>query len=142
MRGVFFSLFVLMAVACTPPKDASSSVQPSAADPLEGAWAVAPNAAEWLMNPKHTLRGVGAEQAIALLGELNAAGYVEIRAGDIQPDSQDASFKSAGTLLLELPRSRTQVLEFGKQRNLPIPAETDKYLQVGTDQLTAGTPGQ
>lgn len=128
---------------CAPPKDASTSVQPTASDPLEASFSGAPNAAEWLMNTKHTLRGLSPEQTVAVLSELNQAGIVEIRLGDIQADAADPSFKSAGTVIVQFPSSegaRKGAFDIFARRNLPILDQGQKYLEVEVAVLAPQTP--
>lgn len=143
MRLLLLIPLVLIATSCSAPKDASTSVQPTAADPLEGSFSGAPNAAEWLMNQKHTLRGLSPEQSVAVLTELNEAGIVEIRVGDIQSDPVDSSFKSAGTVIIQFPSSegaRKGAFDIFARRNLAIPDQGQKFLEVEVAVLAPQTP--
>lgn len=143
MRLLLLIPLILVATSCSAPKDASTSVQPTAADPLESSYSNAPNASEWLMNQKHTLRGLSLGQAVAVLGELNEAGIIEVRAGDIQSDPADPSYKNAGTLILELSGSegaRKGAFDLLRSRNLPANDDGQKYLEVEVAVLAPQTP--
>lgn len=139
-------LLVVLLAGCSTPKDASTTVQPgsSAADPLEARFAQAPNAAEWLMNPKHTLRDYSPEHAVQMLGALNQAGAVEVRVSDIAEDAGDSSFKNAGTVLIQFPSSegaRKPLFDIFRERGIPLDDQGQKYLEVEVGILRPNVPG-
>jgi len=133
----------VLAAGCSAPKDSSSSLSSPPSDPLEASFAQAPNAAEWLVNTKHTLRDLPPEHAVQMLGSLNQAGAVEVRVSDIAPDSNDPSFKSAGTVIIQLPASegaRKPLFNLFRDRGIPLDDQGQKYLEVEVGVLRPNVP--
>jgi hypothetical protein len=89
-------------------------------DPLKARYESGKDATEWLMNTKHTLRGLSLEEGNGLCQELLKLGAVEIRVDDVQPDKNDPSFENAGRLIVRGPRNSDQrkaILEFAAKFN-------------------------
>jgi hypothetical protein len=81
----------------------------------ETAFSNAIDATEWLIDTKHTLKGMPIDRTSALLNILLQEGATELRVDQIFPDSKDPAFQSAGQLLIKLPRTgkgRKDVLQF------------------------------
>ena len=81
----------------------------------ETAFSNAIDATEWLIDTKHTLKGMPIDRSSALLNILLQEGATELRVDQIFPDSKDPTFKTAGQLLIKLPRTgkgRKDVLQF------------------------------
>lgn len=137
-------LLTVLLAGCSAPKDASSSLSSPPPDPLEAPFAQAANAAEWLVNPKHTLRGLSPEHAVQVLGALNQARAVEVRVSDIAPDPNDPSFKSAGTVMIQFPTSegaRKPLFDLFRDRGIPLDDQGQKYLEVEVGILRPNAPG-
>lgn len=115
-RALFLAGFLICGlVGCTAdaPKDAFDVEAEKLASPLYQNFEAASDATAWLMDTKHTLRGVGMEEANQLCRELLEKGAIELRAADIVPDPNDRSYASANRLLVKLPRDakeRSEVL--------------------------------
>lgn len=136
-------LALLFAVGCASTPKPEASTDPVQPDPIAQSFETAPNAGEWLVNPNHTLRGLSPDHAVQLLTQLNQAGAVEIRLGDIQPDASDPTFQSAGRLLIQMPRSegaRKGVEDFLRNRNVAVPDTSQRIIDVEIAQLPVETP--
>lgn len=137
-------LALVLLAGCSAPKDASSSLASPPPDPLEASFAQATNAAEWLVNPKHTLRDLSPEHAVQVLSALNQAGAVEVRVSDIVPDANDPTFKNAGTVIIHFPTSegaRKPLFDLFRDRGIPLDDQGQQYLEVEVGVLRPNVPG-
>lgn len=128
----WFGATILLA-GCAHEPNALDAVAERAERPLEMEFAASQDATAWLIDPKHTLRGAGLEQAQALVQELLAKGASDLRVSDLRSDVSDASFISAGRLLVRLPRSekqRADVLEVAVRLGSTPPADPQEEIVV------------
>lgn len=106
MRLFCVSVLLFLMAGCGCNRGTPEAEGPPVADPniaITAEFEKAPNGTEWLMDPKHTLKGLSLEAGNELCKKLLDLGAVDLKATDIVPDAADPTFASAGTLLIALP---------------------------------------
>lgn len=109
-RWICALVVCLVCVIGCNPSDALKPAGPSASnsepvDPLQAEWDANKEATAWMMDVKHTLRGLTLEQGQSVVQKFLEAGVSELKVGDVQPDANDPNFQSAGKLIIKLPKN-------------------------------------
>lgn len=92
------------------PTKEGSTVKPQseAQRQVDDAYTGLTDASEFLMDTKHTLRGLDLPGGSELLTKLLNAGAVTVKVDGIEPSADDPQFKSARQLVIETPISDAQ----------------------------------
>ncbi len=117
MRSIALAVIAIVLASCIPmARDLPDESKLTEADKaLATEFSSAIDATEWLIDTKHTLRGLPMDRTSELLKTLLDEGATELKVNQIVPDANDPSFQSAGMLYVKLPRSekgRNDVLKF------------------------------
>ena len=105
MRRCLLALALPLFIGCGMPHtnvvDDERNSRPGAAVTAE--FESAQNGTEWLMDTKHTIKGLSLEAGNEMMKRFLDLGASDIRFGDIAPDPLDASYASAASLIIALP---------------------------------------